>query len=100
MAWQPVATMLDWVLAPDWVTPEEAVRLSGHDEDTIKRLILDGGVDAELGGGTWLVEKRSLYEFQEALSDVLWLTSHPPSGLQPERRRKRLGTLLTTSARR
>jgi hypothetical protein len=30
-----------------------------------------GGVDAELGGGPWLIEKGSLYEFHESLALVL-----------------------------
>jgi hypothetical protein len=30
-----------------------------------------GGVDAELDGDTWLIEKESLYEFQESLALVL-----------------------------
>jgi hypothetical protein len=40
------------------------------------RLILDGGIDAKRDGDSWLIEKLSLYEFQEALALVLhWLVS-------------------------
>lgn len=47
------------------------MELSGHDEDTVKWLILDGGVDARQDGDTWLIDKMSLHEFQEALALVL-----------------------------
>ena len=66
-----VATMVDWAFAPDWLTVEQASSLSGHDEDTVKWLILDGGVDVRRDGDTWLIDKASLHEYQEALVLVL-----------------------------
>lgn len=66
-----IITPVTWLAAPDWLTVEEASYLSGHDEDTVKWLVLDGGVDAKRDGDTWLVEKLSLHEFLEALALVL-----------------------------
>jgi len=53
------------------LTVEEACHLSGHDEVTMRWLILDGGVDAKRDGDTWLVKKESLHEYQESLALVL-----------------------------
>jgi hypothetical protein len=66
-----IATMVDWAFAPDWLTVQQAVELSGHDVDTVRWLIEDGAVDTRRDGDTWLIEKESLYEFQEALAEVL-----------------------------
>ena len=66
-----VATLADWVTAPRWVTVAEASHLSGFDPPTLQSIIEAGGVDVEQDGDTWLIEKRSLYEFQEALALVL-----------------------------
>jgi hypothetical protein len=66
-----VATMVDWAFAPEWLTVKEASYLSGHDEDAVKWLILDGGVDAKRDGDTWLIDKASLHDYQEALALVL-----------------------------
>jgi hypothetical protein len=66
--------MGDWAFAPDWLTLEVSAFLSGHDLDTIRALILDGGVDAKQDGSDWLIDKGSLYEFQETLLEVWqWL---------------------------
>jgi len=66
-----IVTPVSWAFAPDWLTVGEASHLSGHDKDTIVWLILDGGIDAKRDGGTWLVDKWSLHDFQEALAEVL-----------------------------
>ena len=58
------ARLLDWVLAPAWLTFEEACFLSGWDQSSMLEIITDGGVDLNDAG---LIEKRSLWEFQEAL---------------------------------
>jgi hypothetical protein len=64
-----IATPVDWLFAPDWLTFEQARFLSGWDPDGILRVITEGGVDLN---GHGLIEKRSLYEFQEALALVLY----------------------------
>ena len=66
-----MATPVTWAFAPDWLTVEQASYPSGHDDDTVKWLILDGGVDAKQDGDTWLIDKESLHEYQEALALVL-----------------------------
>ncbi len=62
------AMLADWVFAPDWLTVEQAAWLSGHDRATMQRLVDDGCVDLDTRG---LVDKRSLWEFLEALALVL-----------------------------
>ena len=66
-----IVTPVTWAFAPDWLTVEEACHLSGHDADTVRFLIDDGGVDAKQEGDAWLVEKASLFEYQETLAEVL-----------------------------
>jgi excisionase family DNA binding protein len=61
-----VVTLVSWAFAPDWLTIEEASTLSGHDADTLRRLIEDGALDARRNGDGWLIEKAALREFQEA----------------------------------
>ncbi len=62
-----VVTLVSWVFAPEWLTVRKASELSGHDVDTLHWLIQDGVLDTRRVGDTWLVEKASLREFQEAL---------------------------------
>ncbi|MCD6552436.1 MAG: hypothetical protein J7M16_00340 [Anaerolineae bacterium] len=65
---QRPATMVDWWAAPEWLTLEQAVRLSGFDAETMRQIIAEGGVDLkDTAGGELLIEKESLREFQEAL---------------------------------
>jgi len=66
-----VVTGVSWAFAPEWLTLEEASYLSGHDADTLRGLIYDGGVDAKRQDDTWLIEKASLREFQETLLEIL-----------------------------
>ena len=66
-----VATMVDWAFSPDWLTVQEAARLSGHTREIVRWLIQDGAVDTKRDGDAWLIEKASLYEFQETLAEVL-----------------------------
>jgi len=66
-----IITPVVWLSAPDWLTIEQACYLSGHDLDTMRWMIEDGAVDTRIEGNTLLIEKRSLWEFQEALVEVL-----------------------------
>jgi len=66
-----VITPVTWIEAPEWLTVDEACELSGHDRGMMLHIIEIGGVDAERDGDTWLIEKESLYEFQESLALVL-----------------------------
>ena len=63
-----VATTVDWLFAPDWLTVEEACFLSGWDLNSMLEIIAEDGVDLDDEG---LIEKQSLYEFQECLALVL-----------------------------
>jgi hypothetical protein len=65
-----VATLVSWAFAPEWLTVEQASALSGHDLDILRWMIQDGAVDTRRDGGTWLIEKASLREFQESLLEV------------------------------
>ena len=66
-----IITPIVWLEFPDWLTPAQASYLSGHDADTVLWLIEDGAVETRCDGDAWLIEKASLYEFQEALAEVL-----------------------------
>ena len=65
---RPIATPVDWLLAPDWLAFEEACFLTGWDTASMLVIISEGGVDLDNDG---LIDKQSLYEFQEALALVL-----------------------------
>jgi hypothetical protein len=62
-----VASGIDWAFAPDWLTIEEACFLSGHDRGAMLEIIAEDGVDLDDDG---LIDKRSLWEFQEALVEA------------------------------
>jgi len=66
-----IVTPVSWAFAPEWLTVKEASELSGHDLDAMRWMIQDGAVDTRRTGDTWLIEKASLREFQEALLEVL-----------------------------
>jgi hypothetical protein len=63
-----IITPVTWLAAPDWLTPEEAAYLSGHDVDLIRWLMEDGSVETNEAG---LIDKASLHEYQECLALVL-----------------------------
>ena len=42
---QQYTTPVVWLAAPEWLTLEEATRLSGLDEETLKRLIASGNLE-------------------------------------------------------
>ena len=63
-----VAFATDWLFFPDWLTLEQACYLSGWDEATMREIIDEDGVDLNVEG---LIEKQSLWEFQEMLALVL-----------------------------
>ena len=66
-----VITPVSWLAAPEWLTIEEACYLSGHDEATMRYLILDGNVESKYHDGAWLVDKWYLHEYHETLLEVL-----------------------------
>jgi hypothetical protein len=61
-------TPIAWMEAPEWLTVQEACRLSGWDSFSMLEIIDEGGVDLNTEG---LIEKQSLYDFQECLALVL-----------------------------
>ena len=65
-----IPSLVSWIFAPEWLTLQEAEHLSGFDRGLLQELIEDGGVDAERFGDRWLIEKRSLREYQDALELV------------------------------
>jgi hypothetical protein len=65
-----IATPVDWLFAPEWLTLEEACFLSGHDRGTMLHIVEIDGVDLK-DDDQLLIEKQSLYEFQESLALVL-----------------------------
>jgi hypothetical protein len=67
-----IVTPVSWIVAPEWLTVEEASELSGHDPEVLVDLIWDGGVEAKQEGETWFIERDSLHDFQECL----WLVQH------------------------
>jgi len=69
-----VATVTDWLFAPDLLTIEEACFLSGWNRATMLFIVNDGGVDLDNAG---LIFKDSLQEYQEALLDVLNFAKSP-----------------------
>jgi hypothetical protein len=62
------ATLTDWVFAPSWLSRFEAAWLSGHTLDYIEWMVQDGCIDLNEDG---LIDKRSLWEFQETLQELL-----------------------------
>ena len=66
-------TLVAWTFAPEWLTPAEAAMLMGrgYTEDAIGTLINAGALVAEPGDDGPLVEKRSLYEYRQALGEVV-----------------------------
>lgn len=65
-------TLVTWTFAPEWLTPAQAAELMGREytEDAICTLIDAGALVAEPGDDGPLVEKRSLYEYRQALGEV------------------------------
>jgi hypothetical protein len=62
-----IATLVDWVVAPDWLTVEEACLLTGWDHNAMQEIVRAGGVDLNEDS---LIERESLLEFQEAVALV------------------------------
>ncbi|MFZ2358214.1 MAG: hypothetical protein WA040_02605 [Anaerolineae bacterium] len=63
-------SLVDWVFAPEWVTPEEAAFLMGRGYDlaAIHDLVSIGAFDLrDAPDGGYLIERESLREYQDAL---------------------------------
>ena len=60
-------TPVAWMEAPEWLTVQEACRLSGWDSPTMSVVVREGGVDVNVEG---LIERQSLYDFQQSLALV------------------------------
>ena len=74
------ARLIDWVLAPDVLTFDQACFLAGQDGEGMTGIIRDGNVDLIEGDSEAYIEKRSLWELLEALELVL---AGSASGQQP-----------------
>jgi len=68
MAQKRIATPVDWLFAPEWLTVEQACELSGWDPETMQEILDVDGVDLNHAG---LIHQQSLLEFQETLAEVL-----------------------------
>jgi hypothetical protein len=55
--------MVDWAVAPKWLTRDEACFLSGYDHDTLQMIIDVHGVDLDNDGR---IERNSLWDYLEA----------------------------------
>lgn len=64
--------MVDWLFAPEWLTPAQAAALMGpaYSELSIMALVDIGAVDTKAGRAV-LIDKQSLREYREALWEVL-----------------------------
>jgi hypothetical protein len=62
-----IATGVDWAFAPDWLDLDQACFLSGWDRGAMLEIIRVDGVDLNDAG---LIEKHSLWEFQETLVEL------------------------------
>lgn len=67
------ATIVTWTFAPEWLTPAEAAGLMGpaYSAESIMTLVAIRAIVAEQDSTGWLIEKRSLQEYQEALLEVV-----------------------------
>ena len=63
-----IPSPLEWALAPEWLTVDEACYLSGWDKDSMLEIIDEGGVDLKDDEAT-LIDKESLIEYQEAAAE-------------------------------
>ena len=63
-----IATGVDWLFAPKWLTMEEACFLSGWSESAMREIIEEAGIDLNDEG---LIERESLYEFNECAALIL-----------------------------
>ena len=67
-------SLVDFILAPAWITPEQAAFLMGRGYDlaAIHELMAIGAFDLrDAPDGGFLIERASLREYQEALLDLL-----------------------------
>jgi len=63
-------SLVDWAVAPEWVTPEHAAFLMGRGYDlaVIHELVSIGAFDLrDAPDGGYLIERASLREYQDAL---------------------------------
>lgn len=69
---QRMTTLVDWHFAPEWLTPAQAAQLMGpaYEEADIAALVDLGAVDIK-AGLPLLIDKQSLYEYKDALWEVL-----------------------------
>ena len=47
----------------DWLTTQEAARLTGYHPVHIRRLIYSGELDAQKWGNEWMISKESLLQY-------------------------------------
>jgi hypothetical protein len=64
---QRVITPVVWYQSPEWLTVEQACYLTGHSLDDMMFIAEEGGVELDESG---LINKDSLYEFQESLVEL------------------------------
>ncbi len=47
----------------DWLTTNEATRLTGYNAEHIRRLVRSGKVKAQKWGRDWMIDRVSLFEY-------------------------------------
>jgi hypothetical protein len=65
-----VAFWSDWLFYPEWLKVSQACELSGYDRGTMLQVFEVDGVDLDTKG---LIEKRSLWEWQEVSAELAHL---------------------------
>ena len=63
-----VASPVDWITFPAWLTFEQACHLSGWDRASMREIIAEGGVDLNDAGQ---IDKDDLLLFQETVAEML-----------------------------
>ena len=65
-----IATGVDWVFAPEWLTIPQACALSGRSAMEMLDIIEVDGVDLKDDEVNILIEKQSLYDYLETCIEV------------------------------
>lgn len=71
---------VDWASMPEWITVEEASKLSGYHPDHLRRIIRQGRIAAEKKGLMWWVDRDSLNAYLTRIQE-LGTKKHHPQGI-------------------
>ncbi len=68
---RPMVTPATWWAADAWLTLAQAAELTGRSLEEIQTILQVGGLELREEGGQVLIDKNSLYDFQETLAEIL-----------------------------